>query len=164
MTRDLEEAKILTLSLLHLHPDTRALLVAKKGDIEEGPSIAMRDEGFLVNTHIGVPEAADLEVRSGLFPALNDRFPDLVMARALARGLGISWINFDEDGPEHPDLLPVYEGAGGPQLPTDEIWSGGSLRRIATASGIDYLQASFETLEIISKRNDPRDAELDFAP
>ena len=151
MTLGLEEAKILTLSTAHLHPGTISMIEQSRGDLSEGPSIAIRDEGYLVNSHLGVPDATDLDTRPGLFPSLNDRFPDLALIRALARGQVAEWINFDQDGVEYADLLPIYDGTQEVELPRHPFWSGAMMRKIMTTSGVDIIQASPETLDMISQ-------------
>lgn len=123
----IEEAKILTISTAHLHPDTIDALDAMShtGPLRSCPaanSIAVRDEGFMVNSHRGIPDALDLDLDS----PLND-FPDLVLIRALARGLKAEWINIDQDGVEYINILPTYgsEGVtrGVLQTPSDDGWS-----------------------------------------
>ena len=119
---DIETAKIITLSTGHLHPGTIRSITAQKGEIDEGPSIALRDEGLLVNSELGDDGVLTRDLQSGLFPSLNIRFPDLVTVRAIARGLGAEWVNFDADGVEYCDILPLYNENGFSELPSDPDW------------------------------------------
>lgn len=147
MKLGIETATILTLSRAHLHPTTISAILNEKGDISEGPSIGVREEGFLVPTGLGDPTALDLDVTGGLFPSLNDRFPDLTIIRAIARGQGAEWVNFDDDGVVCSDILPVYDGSMPVALPEHPIWNGGCLRWIARPGHCDIAQASHETLD-----------------
>lgn len=154
MSLNIETAKIITISLQHLHPDTIDMLDRFKGDLSEGPSIAVRDEGFLVNSHFGVDDALEQDLKTGLLPSLYHRHPDLVLIRALARGLKSEWINFDVDGVVYKDLLPVYDGSE-PSLPTNPIWAGAMLQRQQRPNQVDVVVPSVETLEMIEAGQTP---------
>lgn len=123
----IEEARIITVSTAHLHPDTVEALDRKEhgGPLRNcaaAQSIAVRDEGFLVNTHRGVPDA----LSEDLDGAMGD-FPDLVLIRSLARGLKADWVNVDADGVEYTDVLPTYghDGVarGVVQTPSEPGWA-----------------------------------------
>lgn len=119
---EIEAAKIITLSTAHLHPSSRAAIEAARGDLPEGPSIAIREEGYLVNSHLGVDTALEEDFKEGNMAWMAIRFPDLTTVRALARGLRAEWINFDVDGVEYNDVLPVYDDEGNVELPSDPHW------------------------------------------
>lgn len=133
---DMETARIITLSTAHLHQDTIDAIEACRGDLSEGPSIAVRDEGFLVNSHLGDPGAADRDLQEGLLPSLRDRHPDLALIRALARGFDAEWINLDVDGVVCSDILPVYDGRD-MEPPMDPAWRA-FLGETTTPAGILY--------------------------
>lgn len=152
---DIESFNGMAISTVHLHPRTIALIEMKKGDIEEGPSIAIRDEGFLVNSMLGDPSIGTRHSGRGLYEPFNDRFPDLCMIMALARGQGKEWINIDQDGVEYVDILPDYTAPGGPELPSHPIWGGAMIRRIEMPEGPDMLQASPETLDLLAGYEEP---------
>lgn len=120
--KNTELGTILTISTAHLHPATRELIERDKGDISEGPSIAVREEGYLVNTQLG-SDALVLSHMDGMFPALITRFPDLVLIQALGRGLGATWVNIDIDGPKMNDVLPSYSDDGFVTFPENPAWS-----------------------------------------
>jgi hypothetical protein len=123
----IEEARIITISTAHLHPDTVEALDMKDhgGPLrrcDTAQSIAVREEGFLVNSHRGVPDALSQDLDG----AMND-FPDLVLIRSLARGLKVDWINIDADGVEYTDVLPTYGHDGVArdvvQTPSEPGWA-----------------------------------------
>lgn len=147
MKLGIETATILTLSRAHLHPATIAAILDEKGDISEGPSIGVREEGFLVPTGLGDPDALDMDVTGGMFPSLNDRFPDLTIIRAIARGQGAEWVNIDDEGVVCCDILPVYDGSMPVLMPEHLIWIGAHLRRLPSPGNPEILQASPETLD-----------------
>jgi hypothetical protein len=147
----IERAKIITLNIAHLHPETISILDQKKGDLEEGPSIAIRDEGFLVNSHLGMPDALEQDFQPGMFASLNHRFPDLVLIRALARSLGAEWINLDCDGIEYADVLPIYQ-SGDMQLPSEPFWTHEGTQLRVTGSGTPILEFHKDVLEALEHR------------
>lgn len=123
----IEEARIITISTAHLHPDTVDALDQKEhgGPLRSCPaaqSVAVRDEGFLVNSHRGVPDALEQDLAGPL-----ESFPDLVLIRAMARGLKADWINIDVDGVEYTDVLPSYGHDGVArnvvQTPSEPGWA-----------------------------------------
>lgn len=164
MKLGIETATILTLSRAHLHPTTISAILNEKGDISEGPSIGVREEGFLVPTGLGDPTALDLDVTGGLFPSLNDRFPDLTIIRAIARGQGAEWVNLDDEGVVCSDILPVYDGSAPLALPGHPLWNGGCLRWISRPGHCDIAQASFETLELLGPIGAESSRNLDDSP
>lgn len=156
----LEEAKILTISIAHLHPDTVDALDAMSrttGPLRSCPlatSFAVRNEGFLVNSYLGIPDALDKDLNS----KLTD-FPDLVLIRALARGVGAEWVNIDQDGVTYSDILPVYDYSGinrlPPQPPTSQGWA-----EALSQTGLNHrddliIVPSRETLEQIEAGQTP---------
>lgn len=157
----LESAKILTLSTAHLHPQTIEGIEILAGEINEGPSIAVRETGFLVNTHLGTEDAALIDCTDGQYQALNHRMPDLCLLRAIGRGQGAAWLCIDADGEEYPDILPVYRDGEEPEMPSHPVWSGALVRRLDREYGSTVLQASPETLETLSRPHQP---EQDAAP
>lgn len=82
----IETAKIITISTEHLHPDTINFLDDTQGDMAEGPSIAVRNEGFLVNSHLSTEDALNRDCEPEFLPPLYDRFPDLVLIRPVRPG------------------------------------------------------------------------------
>lgn len=150
---NIETAKIITLSTAHLHPASRAAIEAARGDIPEGPSIAIREEGFLVNSHLGMPNALEYDYTEGNMAWMAIRFPDLTTVRALARGLRAEWINFDVDGVEYSDILPTYDDNGNAELPSDPHW-----RELFEASrcGTAALGLSRQLLEQLEAGQTPR--------
>lgn len=119
----IEQALIITISTAHLSPFTREYIADKRGNIGNGPSVGVRDDGFLVNSYFGAPDALDQHTRaSGGMVSLYERAPDLVLVMALARGLRAEWINFDVDGVEYTDILPTYDDDETVNLPTGEGW------------------------------------------
>lgn len=151
---NIEQGKIITISVLHLHPDTIAALEAHRGDLPEGPSVAVRDEGYLVNSHYGTDDVLKQDLQAGLHPSLNDRHPDLVMIRALARGLGAEWVNVDIDGVECCDILPIYRDRA-IELPTGEGWRDALSEIETNSNGNAAVVASPEVLEIIEAGQTP---------
>lgn len=129
----IERAAILTISTAHLHPATRQYLEDIKGDVPEGPSIALREEGYLVNSHRGLDNPLSLDCMTGLFEPMISRMPDIVLIQALARGLQAEWINIDTDGPVCDGILPSYDDNGFVTLPTADGWKD-SLSRMAEAT------------------------------
>lgn len=153
-TLGVENASIITLSTAHLHPKTIAALEACRGDVSSGPSVAVRPEGFLVNSHLGSEDAlgSDLDGLGGA--SLHDRFPDLVLLRAFARGLGAAWLNIDADGTRYCDLLPSYHD-GSIFVPTDEHWAEALSCISASADGHLIVVPARSTLEIIEAGQTP---------
>lgn len=154
---DIEAFNGMTISTTHLHPSTIDLIEMKKGDIEEGPSIALREEGYLLNSGLGCPGISRMHTERGLFDSFNDRYPDLCMIMAIARGQGKEWINIDQDGVEYVDILPDYHAPGSPEMPDHPIWEGAMISRITTPNGPDMLKASLETLELLAGEVEPED-------
>ncbi|MEP3666551.1 MAG: hypothetical protein ABJN42_07435 [Roseibium sp.] len=151
----IENASIITISTAHLHLATREAIEREKGDLSEGPSVAVREEGFLVNSHLGCEDALEQDFSEGLYPALIDRMPDLVLIRALARGLNAAWINIDNDGDTYDDILPVYNDFGGiASTPTADGW-----REALSDEGMniygEMIMVSREVLEIIEAGQTP---------
>lgn len=130
---EVESAKIITVSTAHLHPQTIERICARS--VAGAPSIAIRDEGLLVNSHL------DGETRDATQIADSDlarEAPDLVVAMAFARGQGAAWVSFDRDG-DVIDQLPSYdEGERFP--PRDPAW-GVLARDEARADGGDPLES-----------------------
>lgn len=152
----IETAKIITISTEHLHPDTINFLDDNQGDMAEGPSIAVRNEGFLVNSHLATEDALTQDCEPEFLPPLYDRFPDLVLIRALARGLEAQWINIDADGVVYSDILPSYDDRGGVTLPTAEGWSEALSTVTKTARGVEMVMPSREVLEMIEAGQTPQ--------
>lgn len=119
---DIETAKILTISTAHLSPVTRDMIEACRGNVEGGPSVAIRDCGYLINSHLNTPDALQEDCEQGNRASLLERHPDLVLIRALARGQGAEWINVDQAGLEYDDILPSYDDNGTVTAPTGEGW------------------------------------------
>ena len=135
---EVESAKIITVSTAHLHPQTIERLCART--VEGSPSIAIRDEGLLVNSHIG---AETLDAEAIARSELASEAPDLVVAMAFARGQGAAWINFDRDG-DVIDQLPSYD-EGEMIPPADREW--GVLARYATSvDGVCIFEATPEAI------------------
>lgn len=151
---NIEQARIITISILHLHPDTVAALEAHRGDLPEGPSAAVRDEGYLVNSHYGTDDVLRQDHQDGLFASLNDRHPDLVMIRALARGLGAEWINIDVDGVEYSDILPIYRDRA-IELPTGNGWRDAFSEIGMNSNGSPAVVAPMEVLEVVEAGQTP---------
>jgi len=159
----IEQATILTISTAHLSRDTIERIEAEKGDMSEGPSIAIREEGFLVNSYRGDDAPLDRAFTAGLFKPLAERHPDLVLIQALARGLGAEWINIDRDGVEYSDILPTYDDNGIVSVPSADGWRD-ALNRV----GVNYWGAPVVlpergTLEIIEAGQTPGQ-DLEDAP
>lgn len=152
----IEIAHVMTVSIEHLHPETVSFLDGVKGDLKEGPSIAVRREGFLVNSHAGMENALEQEFANGFEPSLYDRFPDLVLIRTLARGLGAEWINIDVDGVIYADVLPVYGDDGEVARPSAEGWNEALGTVGKTVRGVDMIIPSREMLEMIEAGQTPR--------
>ncbi|WP_411839848.1 hypothetical protein [Paracoccus sp. ME4] len=157
-TNDLgiEEARIITISTAHLSPFTRDYINEMSGNLHNGPSIAIRDDGFLVNSYHGSPNALDQHMTAtGHRASLYDRAPDLVLIMALARGVGAEWINMDVDGVEYSDILPTYDDDETVSIPTGSGWSD-ALNRIGTNnSGQSMVVPTREILEIIEAGQTP---------
>lgn len=151
-----EISKIITLSVAHLHPDTIAEIDDCGGDLPEGPSLALRAEGFLCNTYLGIEDALDMDFTTGRHLSLMNRFPDLVLLRAVGRGLGASWINFDQDGPILKDCLPSYQENGTMILPEDPAWNAALSATRRAPSGTWVASPSREILEMIEAGQMPR--------
>lgn len=160
----IEQARIITISTAHLSLHTRRYITYKSGNIDSGPSIALRDEGMLVNSYLGTPDALKMAINgAGDSTPLFERAPDLVLIQALARGLRAEWINFDVDGVECSDILPSYDDDGEITLPTGEGW-----RDALSEIGANYwdelmVVPSREVLEIIEAGQTPG-LDLDETP
>lgn len=150
-----EEAKILTMSISHLHPETVAAIDACRGDLPNGPSIAVRHEGFLVNTHLGSENSLERDFTATDVPSLAERFPDLSLIRALGRGLRAAWINLDQDGPGLSDILPIYEEDGSWYPPNDPHWKAALSTTREAQGGTMIVAPSRELLEIIEAGQTP---------
>ncbi|MFG6082150.1 hypothetical protein ACEUZ9_002793 [Paracoccus litorisediminis] len=61
----IENARIITISTVHLSPSTIEQIETHKGDIPEGPSIALRDEGFFINSYRGNDNTLDAAFNTG---------------------------------------------------------------------------------------------------
>lgn len=158
---NIEQARIITISTAHLSAGTMDGIELFAGELPEGPSIAIREAGFLVNSHLGDEGALAQDCAAGRHPALLERYPDLVLIRALARGLGAEWINLDRDGIEYSDLLPTYDDEGVASTPTADGW-----RDALSGVGTNFLGKAMvipdrATLEIIEAGQTPG---LDDAP
>jgi hypothetical protein len=151
----IERGAIITISTSHLHPATRELLDEIKGDLPEGPSVAVRDEGFLVNSHLGSSDVLEQDFTEGQFPTLYERMPDLVMIRALARGLGAEWINIDQDGVEYADILPVYDDYGQVNLPGRDGWKDAFSTMGETYEGATMVMPTRAVLEVLEAGQTP---------
>jgi hypothetical protein len=154
---DIESAKIITVSTAHLHPETISMIEKERGDLPEGPSIALREEGFLVNSHLGVDDALKQDLSPGLYLPLYERAPDLVLLRALARGLKAEWINIDYDGVEYADILPRYGSDGYIEMPYDPNWQAALERKMAFPSGAEIVQPVPAVLSMIEAGQTPHD-------
>lgn len=152
----IEIARVMTVSIEHLHPETVSFLDGVKGDLKEGPSIAVRREGFLVNSHAGMESALEQEFENGFEPSLYDRFPDLVLIRTLARSLGAEWINIDVDGVIYADVLPVYGDDGEVTRPSADGWNEALSTLGKTARGVEMIIPSRQVLEMIEAGQTPR--------
>lgn len=151
---NVEEAKILTISTAHLHPETIRSLELCEGEMANGPSIAIRAEGFLVNSHLGMPDALERDIAGHPGDSLLELHPDLVLVRTLARGLGATWLNIDCDGIEYTDILPTYDGDE-VTIPTGDGWSS-ALSTIAEASsGHEMVVPDVRILEVIEAGQTP---------
>lgn len=151
-----ETAKIITISIEHIHPDTINFLDTSGGDLVEGPSIAVRNEGYLMNSHRGVDTALEHDfLGTDDHPALIETFPDLVLIRSLARGLGAEWINIDVDGVIYADILPVYNDDGEITPPTGEGWKDALSQTGLSANGVEMITPSREVLEMIEAGQTP---------
>lgn len=155
MTPDIETAKIISLSIAHLHPETINMIEKEKGDLPEGPSIAIREEGFLVNSHLGMEGALKQDLESGLYLPLYERAPDLVLLRALARGLKAEWINLDCDGVECADILPIYGDGGLIYMPTNHEWSDALAKTSQFPTGSEIIQPDPGVLSMIEAGQTP---------
>ena len=152
----IEQSGILTISTAHLSRETLAGITVARGDLSEGPSIAVREEGFLVNSYLGSDDALEQAFRPGVFKPMAERFPDLVLIQALARGLKAEWINIDRDGVEYSDILPSYDDDGVASQPTADGWRD-ALGEIGTNFwGGPAVVPSREVLEIIEAGQTPR--------
>lgn len=153
---NIETARIITISISHLHPDTIDFIDTNAGDVTEGPSIAVRDSGLFLNSYLGVENALDLDFGSIILPSLQDRFPDLVLIRAFARGLGAEWINLDVDGVDYQEVLPIYNYRGGMMtFPTNEGWKDALCTLGKTSIGVEMVIPLRETLEVIESGQTP---------
>ncbi len=150
----IEEAKIITLSVAHLHPETIAAIEGRHGDIPEGPSIAVREQSFLVNSMLNTDDALAHDLQAGRHPAMNERFPDLVLICALARGLKAEWINLDNDGVQYCDILPTYVDYE-LTLPSGEGWRDALSTIGKTLGGEDIVVAERAILEAIEAGQTP---------
>lgn len=150
----IEQAKIITISTAHLHPDTMDVLEACHGNLSEGPSVALRGEGFLLNSHLGVEDALDHDLRAGREASLAKRHPDLVLIRALARGQGAEWINIDRDGINYMDILPSYDGSE-IIVPTGDGWKDALSTLGGNWIGSSIIVVDRATLEIIEAGQTP---------
>lgn len=164
---DIESARIITVSTAHLHPETIDMIEKEKGDLPEGPSIAIREEGYLVNSHHGDADALRLDLSEGLFLPLHERAPDLVLLRALARGLKADWINIDRDGPEYSKILPSYGSGGFITPPSDSQWREALSEVGQFPSGAEIVRPSLAVLSMIEAGQTPyaylsREVLLDF--
>lgn len=152
----IEEARIITISTAHLSPFTRDYISEMNGNIDNGPSIAIRDDGFLANSYLGSPDALDQHMMaSGHKASLHERAPDLVLVMALARGIGAEWINFDVDGVEYVDILPSYPDEEGVNLPTAAGWRDALAQLGTNRWGQSLVVPSREILEIIEAGQTP---------
>lgn len=151
----IEQTAIITLSIMHLSPFTLEHIEDNAGDISEGPTMAIREQGFLMNTRHDVEGALERDVTAGQYKSLLERFPDLVLVRALARGLGAGWVCFDRDKEPDADLLPVYDDDGSITPPTRDGWAQ-ALSDVGTAYwGNDAVIPSLETLRAIEAGQTP---------
>lgn len=152
---DIEVGKIITISRSHLHPETIAMIEAEKGDLSEGPSIALREEGFLLNSDHGVDDALSFDLSAGLFASLHDRAPDVVLIRALARGLKAEWINIDTDGSVYNDILPMYGRGGHIDPPQDPQWKAALSDQGTLISGAEVVKPTAGVLSMIEAGQTP---------
>lgn len=156
----IEQARIITISTAHLSPFSREYISDRNGNIDNGPSIAVRDEGFLANSYLNGNNELERAFTpvAGVKP-LIERVPDLVLVQALARGLGAEWISFDADAVEYTDILPSYDDDGEITIPTGDGW-----REALGTVGTNYwdspvVMPTREVLEIIEAGQTPG---LDF--
>lgn len=150
----IEQATLLTISIAHLSPGTISEIERCEGDIPEGPSIAIRRHAFMMNSDHSQEDALEDDVTSGTYASLLQRHPDLVLVRALARGMNAEWICLDTDGVIYGDVLPVYDERITP--PTGDGWSE-SLSTIQTSYwGDDVIIPSIEILRMIEAGQTPR--------
>lgn len=152
---DIETGKIITVSMSHLHPDTIAMIEKERGDLSEGPSIALREEGFLLNSDHGAGDALSIDLAPGLFASLHDRAPDIVLIRALARGLRVEWINVDTDGDAYNDFLPVYGRGGYIDPPRDPQWRAALSDHGTLISGAEVVKPTASVLSMIEAGQTP---------
>ena len=153
---EIEAGSIITISTEHLSIATMEILIRNKGDIPEGPSAAVREEGCLVNSHLDSPDALELDFNPGRLGPLALRMPDLVLIRALARGLKAEWINFDRDGVEYADILPIYSETGVETTPTKDGWAEALSTRSYNAYGLEAIVPTREVLEMIEAGQTPQ--------
>lgn len=152
----IEQARIITISTAHLSPFTCDYISKCSGYVDSGPSIAIRDEGLLIDSCLGTPDALESAVssQSGV-RSLLERAPDLVLIQALARGLHAEWINIDMDGVVCSDILPSYDDDGEITLPTGNGWRD-ALSAVGTNCwGTPMVVPTREVLEIIEAGRTP---------
>ncbi len=148
--------QLISVSTAHLHPRTIAWIEQHKGNLPVGPSIAMRDEGFLVNSYLGDREAIETDMAEIKGVSLFKMAPDLVLLRAVARGQGAAWLNIDRDAPIYGDFLPVYD-EDIVMTPRDEDWAPGLSDTVEDALGRILVVPSRETLRLIEAGKSPTD-------
>ncbi len=148
--------KIISLSTAHLHPETIALIEKCHGNLPAGPSIAIRQEGFLVNSHLGDSDCIEMDMARVNGKSLFGMAPDLVLLRAVARGQEAAWLNIDRDAPIYSDFLPVYD-EDSLIMPQEESWAEGLSDTMQTALGNTYVVPSREALRLIESGKSPTD-------
>lgn len=156
-----ETAGIITISISHLSRQTIDAIDRCRGNIPNGPSVAVRNEGFLINSHRGSPDVLDDAVQpiAGV-QGLMARHPDLVLIQAFARGLDVEWINLDSDGVAYNDVLPVYDEDGTMRPPTAEGWRD-TLSRSITINDCQVVAPDMEFLRMIEAGQTPREPSID---
>lgn len=151
----IEQATIITLSTAHLSPTTLQNIEDHAGQLSEGPSIAIREQGFLMNSWLNIEHALERETSPAQYKALSERYPDLVLLRAFARGLRATWVCVDRGADPYPEYLPVYDDDGSVTPPTGDGWAQ-ALSNVGTAYwGNDAVIPSLETLRAIEAGQTP---------
>jgi hypothetical protein len=151
--------QVISVSTAHLHPRTIEWIEQHKGNLPVGPSIAIRDEGFIVNSYFRDAEAIEADMAEIKGMSLFKMAPDLVLLRAVARGQGAAWLNIDRDAPIYGDFLPVYD-EDTLIMPQDEDWASGLSDTMEDAQGRTLVLPSREALRLIEAGKSPTD-ELD---
>ena len=157
---NIEQQAIITISTAHLAPETIKLLEESRGDVVNGPSVAVREHGFFMNSGLDVEHVLDHEFE-GPLPLMN-RHPDLVLVQAFARGLNAAWVCIDADGGVASDFLPVYDGES-VTLPENQDWRG-AFEVGENTWGHDMAIPHRWALEMIEAGQTPRDPAAATSP